>query len=98
MGRIGKKQKGGVGRNRTERYGSAGVGTWNGHGSQIPTDRTPVPDEDVIPHPSSTDASQIPTASTMPRAVETSKKGRIWHHLRRVLFLTCLLILLSPPR
>ena len=74
MGRLGRKHKSGTGWNKRARHGNAGLGLSHGprRGSQIPTDGTPVPDEDVVTHPLCTDATQIPIAPTVPRSVETS--------------------------
>jgi hypothetical protein len=75
MGRLGRKHKSGTGWNRRTRHGNGGFGVSHGYrrGSAIPTDGTPVPDEDVVTHdPLCTDATQIPIAPTVPRSVETS--------------------------
>jgi hypothetical protein len=66
MGRIGRKQKAGTGSNKRVRIGSAGLGTCYGRGSQVLTDGTPVPVEDVVNTLSSTD-------STVSRTLEISK-------------------------
>jgi hypothetical protein len=62
MVRIGRKPKAGTGENKRERIGSGGFGTCYGRGRQSPKARIPVPDENVITHPSSTNAIPIPTA------------------------------------
>jgi len=78
---LGRRHKSGTGWNRRTRHGNGGFGISHGSrrgseiptdGTPIPTDGTPVPDEDVITHPPVSDATQIPIAPTLPRAVETS--------------------------